>query len=75
MRSKAAIACVTSFMVTWAPFLPKTCLKAFTYVGVGPHDLQDRLVVLQPHLTGLTKGCCDWSSRLGERPSQNMVSK
>ena len=33
VRSKAAIACVTSFMVIASPLLPKTCSKAFTYSG------------------------------------------
>ena len=66
---------VTSRMVISSPVLPKTSLNALAYSGSLRTILRIGSWSLRPCSTGLMNGCSAWSSRSGERPSQNWVGE
>lgn len=75
MRSKAAIACVTSLIVMASPTFPKTSLKALAYSGSRRTILRMGSWFGRFISTGLRNGWVAWRSRLGSRPSQNRLVK
>jgi hypothetical protein len=75
VRSKEAMAFCTSVMMTAAGSLPKASRNIFTYSGSVRTISMIGAWLGSAISTGLRKGCCDWSSRSGERPSQNWLVK
>jgi hypothetical protein len=75
VRSNTAIAFFTCSIVICPEEMPKALLKACAYSLSVVTTLMIGSWSFRPISTGFTNGCCDWSSRSGERPSQNCLEK
>ena len=75
VRSKLAIAILTCSIVIAAGSMPNALLNICAYAGSLRTIFRIGSWLGRPISTGLTNGCCDWSSRSAERPSQNWLAK